>query len=114
MNERRDDVPYMRGRIVTGDIQVDEQDYAVRDALVEQIAARLAGSLDDAALARWAFDFFYASELDSHDDDDDDDDDHRAAAPLTDALDALMFGDDPHFHLDEVELRALAERLKAL
>jgi hypothetical protein len=76
-----------------------------RTAVVERIGQRLAGGLGDAALAAWAFESFYAVEA-------------GAAALeigseqlLGDALDALMFGDDPAFQLNEEELRALAERL---
>lgn len=77
-------------------------------ALIEQIEARLAGRLDDAALAAWAFDRFYAEELGEEE--------YAAGAEqaIADALDALMFGDDPSFRLDEEELRALAAQLKTV
>lgn len=78
-----------------------------RAAVAEHIGARLAGRLSDAALAKWAFERFYAMET-------------GAASPepetdplLDEALDALMFGDDPGFRLSEDELRVLAARLAA-
>lgn len=76
-----------------------------RAEVVERIEARLAGTIDDAALAAWAFDLFYAEELGEAD--------YEAGAEpaLSDALDNLMFGDDPGFRLDEDELRALIAQL---
>jgi len=79
-----------------------------RAAVAHQIAARLAGTLSDAALAAWAFDQFYAEELGS-----------AAYEPgaegvLADVLDALMFDDDPSFRLGETELRDLVAQLGAL
>jgi hypothetical protein len=73
-----------------------------------QIEARLAGQLTDKALAAWAFDRFYAEELGNEA--------YEAGAEvaIADALDALMFGDDPGFRLDEEELRALAAQLGTL
>ncbi len=76
-----------------------------RAAVIAQIEARLAEKLDDAALAAWAFDRFYAVELDRE---------HYepgAEEVIADALDALMFDDDPDFRLDQEELRALAAQL---
>lgn len=77
-----------------------------RVAVIERVEARLAGKLNDAALAAWAFDRFYAEELGEED--------YEAGAEpaIADALDALMFADDPGFRLDEAELRALVERLR--
>lgn len=77
-------------------------------AVIEQIEARLAGRLNDAALAAWAFDRFYAEELGEEE--------FAAGAgqALADALDALMFGDDPSFRLDEDELQALAAQLRTV
>lgn len=71
-----------------------------------QIEARLAGTLDDRQLARWAFDHFYAEELGQVV--------YEAewGDQIADALDALMFGDDPHFRQTEEELRALLARLQ--
>lgn len=79
-----------------------------RTALARQIQARLAGRLDDAALAAWAFDRFYAEELGSEAYE------SGAEAAIADTLDALMFDDDPSFRLDEAELRALLARLGML
>lgn len=76
-----------------------------RAAVIAQIEARLAGRLGDAALAAWAFDRFYAEELGQE---------HYepgAELAIADALDMLMFDDDPGFRLDEEELRALAAQL---
>ena len=79
-----------------------------RTALARQIEARLAGRLDDAALATWAFDRFYAEELGSEAYE------SGAEAAIADVLDALMFDDDPGFRLDEAEMRALLARLGML
>lgn len=77
-----------------------------RAALLAQIKAHLTGALGDKALARWAFDRFYAEEVGEEEYD-------PADAPLlAEALDQLMFADDPHFRLSEEELRALAARLQ--
>jgi hypothetical protein len=79
-----------------------------RATIVAQIEARLSGQLTDTALASWAFDRFYAEELGSEA--------YEAGAEvaITDVLDALMFGDDPGFRLDEKELRALVAQLGTL
>jgi hypothetical protein len=77
-------------------------------AVVKQIEARLAGQLDDDALAAWAFDRFYAEELG------DETFEVGAEPAIADALDALMFSDDPGFRLDEEELRALIAQLDKL
>jgi hypothetical protein len=76
-----------------------------RAAVIAQIEARLAGRLDDAALAAWAFDHFYAEELGEEQ--------YEAGAEsvTADILDALMFDDDPGFQLNEEELRALIAQL---
>jgi hypothetical protein len=76
-----------------------------RAEIVAQIAARLAGRIDDAALAGWAFERFYAEELGEADFE------VGAEPAIADALDTLMFGDDPSFRLVEEELRALIARL---
>ena len=76
-----------------------------RVAVIGQLEARLSGTIDDAALAAWAFDRFYAAELG------DEQLEPGAAASITDALDALMFGDDPSFRLDQEELRGLIAQL---
>jgi hypothetical protein len=76
-----------------------------RAAVIDQIVARLEGRLSDAALANWAFDRFYAKELGSAIFE------AGVAPAIADALDALMFGDDPSFRLNEEELRVLAAQL---
>lgn len=79
-----------------------------RAAVAQQIRARLAGTLDDAKLAAWAFDRFYAEELG--------DEQYEAGAEdlLANVLDALMFDDDPSFRLGETELRDLVAQLGTL
>ena len=79
-----------------------------RATIVKRIEARLSGQLTDAALAAWAFDRFYAEELGNET--------YEAGAEsaITDVLDALMFGDDPGFRLDEEGLRALVAQLGTL
>jgi len=79
-----------------------------RAMITARIEARLSGQLTDAALAAWAFDRFYAEELGSEA--------YEAGAEATipDVLDALMFGDEPGFRLDEEELRALIAQLGTL
>ena len=79
-----------------------------RAAVIAQIEDRLAGQLDDSALAAWAFDRFYAQELGQED--------YEAGAEpaITDALDALMFDDAPGFQLNQEELRALIAQLSTL
>lgn len=74
-------------------------------AVLSQLEARLDGRIDDAALAAWAFDRFYAAELGNEQLE------AGAATTITDVLDALMFGDDPSFRLDQEELRGLAAQL---
>jgi hypothetical protein len=76
-----------------------------RATVIARIADRLAGRLDDVALAAWAFDRFYAEELGQEQ--------YEAGAEtaIADALDSLMFDDDPGFRLDEEELRGLIARL---
>ena len=79
-----------------------------RATVVAWIEARLSGQLSDTALAAWAFDRFYAEELGNEA--------YEAGAEvaITDVLDALMFGDDPGFRLDEEGLRALVAQLGTL
>src|SRR5215212_5927789 len=80
----------------------------MRATIVARIEARLSGQLTDTALAAWAFDRFYAEELGSEA--------YEAGAEvaIADALDALMFVDDPGFQLNEEQLRALAAQLGTL
>jgi hypothetical protein len=77
----------------------------MRAAVIQQITARLDGQLSDAALAAWAFDRFYAEELGTEEYE------PGAGQLIADALDVLMFDDDPVFRLDEEELRALIAQL---
>jgi len=79
-----------------------------RATIVARIEARLSGQLTDTALAAWAFDRFYAEELGSEAYE------SGAEVAITDVLDALMFGDDPGFRLDEEELRGLIAQLGKL
>jgi len=83
----------------------DDAETITRAEIVAQIEARLAGRIDDAALAGWAFERFYAEELGEADFEE------GAEPAIADALDTLMFGDDPSFRLVEEELRALIARL---
>jgi hypothetical protein len=76
-----------------------------RAAVIERITARLDGRLDDVALAAWAFDRFYAEELGTEEYE------PGAGRVIADALDVLMFDDDPGFQLGEEELRALIAQL---
>ena len=79
-----------------------------RAAVAARIEARLAGRLTDAALAAWAFDRFYAEELGSEEFE------AGGEMAIADALDMLMFGDEPGFRLDEEELRTLIAQLGKL
>jgi hypothetical protein len=96
MTEYKADAPARQTSIIT------------RAAVIAQIEDRLAGRLDDSALAAWAFDRFYAQELGQED--------YEAGAEpaLADALDMLMFDDDPGFRLDQEELRKVIARLSTL
>jgi hypothetical protein len=76
-----------------------------RAELVRQIEACLAGTLDTGALAGWAFDRFYAEELGEALFE------HGAEELVADTLDALMFGDDPSFRMEQQDLRGLIARL---
>ena len=76
-----------------------------RAAVIERIAARLDGRLDDVGLAAWAFDRFYAEELGTEEYE------PGAGGVIADALDVLMFDDDPGFQLGEEELRTLIAQL---
>jgi hypothetical protein len=88
--------------------QNDEDHLSVmltRTQVVEKIQARLSGVIDDEALAAWAFDRFYAEEMGAIDFE------PEGEPAIADALDELMFGDDPSFRLDERELQNLVARL---
>jgi hypothetical protein len=92
----------------TGRLQNDDDQLSVvltRAQVVKQIEARLSDVIDDEALAAWAFDRFYAEEMGSIDFE------PEAEPAIADALDELMFGDDPSFRLDERELQNLVARL---
>jgi hypothetical protein len=77
----------------------------MRAAVVAQIEERIAGRIDDEALAAWAFDRFYAVELGQEQYE------PGAELAIANALDALMFDDDPDFRLGMEELRALIAQL---
>jgi hypothetical protein len=79
----------------------------LRDSLIDLIAQRLAGTIDDVALAKQAFDRFYELELD-----DADLDEH--VPQLAAVLDELMFADEPDFALEEAELARLRAQLQSL
>lgn len=96
MSEHQPDVPARQTNILTC------------AALITQIEGRLAGRIDDSALAAWAFDRFYAQELGQEDYE------VGAETAIADVLDALMFDDDPGFRLGQEELRALIARLSTL
>lgn len=74
--------------------------------LATHIAARLAGRMDNAQLATWAFDCLYTVELGSATIE------VGAEELIADVLDQLMFSDDPHCALSEQELHTLAVRLQ--
>jgi len=76
-----------------------------RAAVVAQIEERIAGRIDDEALAAWAFDRFYAVELGQEQYE------PGAELAIANALDALMFDDDPDFRVGMEELRALVAQL---
>jgi hypothetical protein len=76
-----------------------------RAAVIARIEEHLAGKLGAAALAAWAFDRFYALEIGEEQSE-------AGAEPvIADALDTLMFDDDPNFRLYAEELRALIAQL---
>src|SRR5262252_8322900 len=90
------------------DAPVRHIDVLIRDAVLAQIEDRLAGRIDNSALAAWAFDRFYAHELGYED--------YEAGAEvvIAEVLDDLMFDDAPRCLLDQEELRALIARLEKL
>jgi hypothetical protein len=76
-----------------------------RTQVAEQLISHLSGQISAAKLSSWAFDHFYQLELEA-----------EQLEPgheelLEYVLDELMFGDDPHFQIDESGLRALVTRL---
>jgi hypothetical protein len=79
-----------------------------RPQVAQQIMSHLVGQISAAKLSSWAFDHFYQLELEA-----------EQLEPgheelLEYVLDELMFGDDPHFQIDENGLRALVARLGEL
>jgi hypothetical protein len=76
-----------------------------RATVIAHIEERIAGRLDDEALAAWAFDRFYAVELGQEQYE------PGAELAIANALDALIFDDDPDFRLGMEELRALIAQL---
>lgn len=78
-----------------------------RADLIAQIQARLDGRISDAALAQWAFDRFYAEEIGAEDFE------ANAEPAIAEVLDALMFGDEPEFRMDEAQLHDLLAQLRA-
>jgi len=80
----------------------------VRSATIAQIEQHLAGAIDAAALAAWAFNQFYAIEQAE------DDLPPAETECIMDVLDALMFGDDPRFALDRNDLQRLITQLQSL
>lgn len=77
-----------------------------RSDVIAKLEDRLAGLTDDRGLAAWAFDSYYAIEQGSLTVDAAD------ADPIAEALDDLMFADEPSFALDEADLRRLIARLR--
>ena len=90
------------------DSSVRQTSRLTRAVVIARIEERLAGRIEDSALAAWAFDRFYAQELGQEDYE------IGAESAIADALDALMFDDDPGFRLGQEELRALIARLATL
>jgi hypothetical protein len=77
-----------------------------RNDIIAKINERLRGQIGDAALAKWAFDIFYAIDQgEEHVDDDGSD-------AIADALDQLMFADEEPFALDDADLRRLIASLE--
>ncbi|MEN9935763.1 MAG: hypothetical protein RLZZ387_2342 [Chloroflexota bacterium] len=76
-----------------------------RVSLVQHIGERLAGHISEMALAKWAFDCFYAAELGEVTLEE------GAEEQIEETLDALMFSDEPDFRLSEEALRALIAQL---
>jgi hypothetical protein len=77
-----------------------------RNEIIARIHERLCGQLSDAALAKWAFDRFYAIEQGEETVDVSDGD------LIAAVLDELMFADEKSFALDDADLRRLIARLE--
>jgi hypothetical protein len=86
----------------------DQTKILTRADVIAQIEARIAGTINQQQLAKWAFDRFYAYELDEEAFEEGAEDD------INDVLDELMFDDDPNFELDVEELRDLISQLAEL
>jgi hypothetical protein len=90
-----------------------------RHTIATAIESVLAGDTHIATLAQWALKAYHARVADAdNDNDDDDDDDADELLPaaqeqlIIDALDALMFADDPTFALDTAALTSWRNRLR--
>ena len=83
-----------------------------RRAVAQAIEAHLLGSVTLAALAQWALRAFHAREVAALDDEDADDDDVSPDDAVVEALDLLMFADDPAIAPPRDELSALAKQLR--
>jgi methionine synthase II (cobalamin-independent) len=77
-----------------------------RADVIARIEEHLAGSLSAPALAAWAFDRFYAHDMDAEEFCEED------AEIIAAVLDDLMFADDAAFALDEPALRTLITQLQ--
>lgn len=84
----------------------DHATVTTRSDIIAHIHARLDGRISNAALAKWAFDRFYAEEIGDEDFESD------AEPAIAEVLDALMFGDDPDFMLDEAQFHDLLAQLR--
>lgn len=78
-----------------------------RTELISRIEACIAGALDDTALAAWAFDRFYAVELEEETIAEAD------SVLISEILDELIFADEQAFALSSADLIRLLERLRA-
>ncbi len=76
--------------------------------IIANITAHLNGQLSATQLANWAFDRFYAIEQGVECVSED------TSEIVADALDALMFADEPPFALDDADLRRIIARLESL
>jgi hypothetical protein len=85
--------------------EAEPSNLITRAEIAAQLTARLAGRLSNAALAAWAFDRFYAFELEETTLE------PGAEDVIEAALDTLMFGDDPSFQLSEPDVQALLDQL---
>jgi|GEM_PF-406600 len=77
-----------------------------RDQLIHQLQQAQQGSVDAAALARWAFDQFYGEEAGTVEYE------TGYRRVIAAVLDELMFGDEPAFLLSAADLAQQIERLR--